>query len=125
VLPRRRFNGSMSDPEMAFVEAFLRALVDDLVERPVPGQLCRVVIRWHQAAEPGHFTVHALGTEDDTDDIDPWDPLSWDNEDREFERTDRVQAQHSVTEAAASLAAAYHDLPDLVDGEWQAVAGTH
>lgn len=98
----------------------MRALVDDLVEHPVPGQLCRVVIRWHQAAEPGHFTVHALGTEDNTEDTDAWDPLSWEDDDREFERTDRVQADHAVRDTAASLAEAYHDLPDLVDGEFQA-----
>lgn len=116
-----RFNTSMSDAELRFVEAFVRALVGDLVEHPVRGSLSRVVIRWHEAAEPGYFTVHALGTEDDVEGIDPWNALAWgDDGGRERKRTERVGADSAVTAAAEELADPYYDLPDVVDGEYQA-----
>lgn len=111
----------MSDAELRFVEAFVRALVADLVQYPVRGRLLRVVIRWHEAAEPGYFTVHALGTEDDVEGVDPWNALSWgDDGGRERKRTERVGADVAVIAAAEDLAEPYYELPDVVDGEFQA-----
>lgn len=125
----------MDEAEVRYVDALLAALVRDLEEHPVPGQLARVVVRWFEAAEPLYLTIHALGTEQESavrgsrrrwggrrrrGEGEAWLPLEWENLAEEMQRTDRVLSDPAVQAAGPAVAKLYEDLPQLVDDEYQA-----
>ena len=106
----------------SYVSALLDALSRDLVEHPVPGRLARVVVRWHQNAEPLYLTIHALGTDEESD-VEPgnaWYPLEWPNVDREMPRAERILDDPALQAPGAALADQYADIADWDGGEWRA-----
>ncbi len=108
----------MDEAEGRYVEALLGALVQDLREHPVRGQLARVVVRWFEARDPLYLTIHALGTDQEPaaqgrlrrwigsrrGRRDAWLALEWDNVDEEMERTGRVLSDPAVRAAGAPVA---------------------
>ena len=108
--------------EERFAAELARAIAEDVRAHPPGGDLVRVVLRWFEAADPLHFTVHALGEEgaQEVPVDDAWYPLEWPNVDDELERTERVGEDPGVQEAGEALAAAYEESEDEHEetGEW-------
>ena len=92
----------------AYAGVLAAALAHDAAAHPPPGDVVRAVVRWFWEGDPLYLTLHLLGTGDpQPGGDDAWYPLEWDNEEREFERTDRVLARPDVQRAGDELAATF------------------
>jgi hypothetical protein len=110
---------AVTTEENDFVAAFVAAIVGDVSERPTPGPLARIVVRWFDADDPLYFTIHALGA-DERDDVssgDAWYPLEWPNAERELVRADRISGQPGVASAGAALRPQYEAAADERDDD--------
>jgi hypothetical protein len=109
---------ALNDEGRAYASTIARILADDVARHGPAGPLRRVVIRWFWNGDPEYLTLHVLGAHDEQPPPeDAWYPLEWADEEREFERTDRVLAHPAVVDAAAVLAATFpHDRDGEVDG---------
>ena len=95
------------------------AIARDAVEHGPAGPLRRIVVRWFWSGDPAYLTIHVLGDGDEQPaPDDAWFPLEWRNDEREFERTDRVLERPEVQRAAETLVATFpRDANGEVDAE--------
>lgn len=102
--------------EDEFAEALSVAIARDAAAQESEGELLRVVLRWHDWAEPGYFTVHLLraGEAGGASGDEAWTPLEWPNSERELERTDRIAADEAVQRLAAELQPIYEARADAL-----------
>jgi hypothetical protein len=98
----------LTDAGRAYGVTVARALAEDVARHGPAAPLRRVVIRWFWDGDPSYLTLHVLGANDEQPPPeDAWYPLEWRNEEREFERTDRVLARPDVIRAAEVLTATF------------------
>src|SRR5689334_372797 len=108
----------LSDEGRAYAATLAAALADDVARNGPAGPLRRAVIRWFWEGDPAYLSFHVLGPYDEQPPPeDAWYPLEWANQEREFQRTDRVLARPDVTHAADALTATFpRDEAGEVDG---------
>jgi hypothetical protein len=119
-----RFQGGPLPPPSAegvrFAEVLANALAEDLSRHGPEAPLRRVDIVDFADPDPLNITVHALATTDALPDRfgENWDPLTWSNNEREYERSRRIVDRYDLRAAAEALQQTF---PPVSDDHWLAL----
>jgi hypothetical protein len=102
------------DEHERFGRVLAQAIAEDVVADPPAGPVLRVVIRWFEPLDPGYFTVHVLGADDESRvrPQDAWYPLEWHGVDDDMGRTERLTERADIRAAAAPITSDDYDDED-------------